>query len=324
MQRATETMPELSLPQVPTEAVSKLQQPFELLSKGWVLLLGAIYGTGYIVVSMYHASLGLNEINPLRPKIAAAGLLFLAFSSGAMFLAYYARSALRGDRSYLSEGQERRYRLAVGGLYLYCLDILATSGVSQIIRYDDSQQPHGSLFLSLWGLSLIISLAALFTGYSQPSQHWKGHWLLHSVCTLLAIVLISLSIPEHGKYSSRQFALYLATVQLPASTFFGISALSALNKFNIWTNVSTLLLLPFITFSLWVYPHTRAAFGGGEPTVAQMYLALPNGDKTSEQVKIVDETDNGYYVIQVTKTQVQYIPRSAVTSVVFEKPSSWF
>jgi len=58
------------------------QGALEFLSKGWVLLLAAVYGSGYIVVSIYHASLGLNEVSALRPKVTAAGLLFLALVSG--------------------------------------------------------------------------------------------------------------------------------------------------------------------------------------------------------------------------------------------------
>jgi hypothetical protein len=39
---------------------------------------------------------------------------------------------------------------------------------------------------------------------------------------------------------------------------------------------------------------------------------------------IIDETDVGYYIIQSSKKNVRYIPRSLVSSIEFNKPISFF
>src|ERR1700722_10460384 len=54
---------EPSIPQDDSKTTPLFQQWLDLLSKGWVPPLAAVYGSGYLIVSAYHASLGLNAIN---------------------------------------------------------------------------------------------------------------------------------------------------------------------------------------------------------------------------------------------------------------------
>jgi hypothetical protein len=85
---------EPSIPQDDSKTTPLFQQWLDLLSKGWVPPLAAIYGSGYLIVSAYHASLGLNAINLLRPQVAAAGCMFLAVALRALFWLRYTRSAV--------------------------------------------------------------------------------------------------------------------------------------------------------------------------------------------------------------------------------------
>jgi hypothetical protein len=73
---------------VPASVSSAPRPPFSLdaISKLWLPILAAVYGSGYVIVSIYHSSLGLNEISPLRPQVAAAGVVFLASIAVAIFI----------------------------------------------------------------------------------------------------------------------------------------------------------------------------------------------------------------------------------------------
>lgn len=299
-----------------TSIVSKFQQPFDLLSKGWVLLLAAIYGTGYLVVSIYHASLGLNEINALRPKVAAAGLLFLVLTSCAVLLAFHVFNFVKSDRD-MSTTQ----KLIIAGMMLYCFDIAGALGVSLLMDYDNNQ-PLNSIVSTLWASGVLVALAAVGGRNYRQVQLWKAHWLFQLACILVTASLLVMSMPRHGQFGCRQFALYLATVQFAAASLSNVNPLLATSRFNIYTTTIVTMLLPFITFSLWVYPHTHAAFGGGEPTAAEMSLVPSLVPKIS--VRIIDETEAGYYLIESTDTRVSFIPRSRVTQVIFNKPSGSF
>jgi len=304
------------------------RETLELLSKGWVFLLAAIYASGYIVVSIYHASLGLNEINPLRPKVAAAGLLFLALGLGANYIQRHVNSFFQYPSLYERESQRLLLLTFGGGLGIYCFDVFSATAVTLLMRFDITYAFNDWLFFALWMLGMLLSGLSAAAGKNRPRLlRFASHWAFTLACILMALVLVVLSMPHHqGEFGHRQFALYLASVQ------FAIKI--ATNDFHIqfepweksnWPVITGFMLLPLILFGIWVYPHTDAAFGGGEPTTAEMSI-LTTGSCTSTtvSVKLVDETDAGFYVLEASDSRVRYVPRSLVTAVSFDKPKGWY
>ena len=303
------------------------RESLELLSKGWVFLLAAIYASGYIVVSIYHASLGLNEINPLRPKVAAAGLLFSALGLGASYVQRYTNSFFQDFSSYELVSQQRILYAFSGSLGMYCFDIFAASAVTLLMRFDMTSN-NDNLFFALWMLSMLLFFISASARKSRPRLlRFSTHWSFTLVCILMLLALVGMSVPRHGEFGVRQFALYLASVQLAI----GIATNDWHMQFHPWeksqwTLIATVMLMPLILFGIWVYPHTDAAFGGGEPTTAEMSI-LPtsgSGTLTTVSVKLVDESDAGFYVIEAIDSRVLYIPRNLVVSVKFDKPIGWY
>ncbi len=302
------------------------RETLELRSKGWVFLLAAIYASGYIVVSIYHASLGLNEINPLRPKVAAAGLLFLALGLGANYVQRHVNSFFKDPSFFEKESQRLLLLTFGGGLGAYCFDILGAIAVTLLMRFDETA--FGSWLISLWIVGVLLFCISASARKDRPRLlRWATHWTFTLVCILTTLALVAMSIPHHGEFGFPQFALYLASVQLAIKI--------ATNDFHIqfhpldnaqWSLISAAMLMPLILFGTWVYPHTVAAFGGGEPTTAEISV-LPTGGSgtvTTVSVKLVDETDAGFYVIEANDSRVRYIPRNVVTSVSFDKPKGWY
>lgn len=302
------------------------RETLELLSKGWVFLLAAIYASGYIVVSIYHASLGLNEINPLRPKIAAAGLLFLALGLGANYIQRHVDAFFKDSSSYESESQRRILSAFGGALGMYCLDLIGATAVTLLMRFDMASN-NGGLFYALWMLGILLSVMSVSARKSRPRLlRFSTHWSFTLVCILVLMALTGMSAPLHGELGLRQFALYIATVQLAiimATNFHVIFGPWAEGN---WSILTAAMLLPLLLFGIWVYPHTKAAFGGGEPTTAEISV-LPtsgSGTPTTVSVKLVDESDAGFYVIEANDSRVLYIPRNLVMSVRFDKPKGWY
>jgi hypothetical protein len=313
---------------VVSAALSKVgfRESLELLSKGWVFLLAAIYASGYIVVSIYHASLGLNEINPLRPKVAAAGLLFLALGLGANYIQRYVDGLFKDSSSYESESQRHILRTFGGALGIYCFDVFGANAVSLMMRFDMPSN-YDLSFSALWILGMLLSLASAGAGKNRPRLlRLSTHSLFTFVCLIMLTALVAMSVLRHGEFGAQQFALYLASVQI---------AIRIATRFPVqlkpwergqWSAITGFMLLPLLLFGIWVYPHTTAAFGGGEPTTAEISI-LPNtsgGTPTTVSIKIIDETDAGFYVIEANDSRVKYIPRNLVTSVSFDKPKGWY
>jgi hypothetical protein len=318
-------MSDIVLPEAKKDTLSQLQQPFELLSKGWIALLAGVYVTGYIIVSIYHASLGLNELNPFRPKVAAAGILFLAFTSAALYMDSHARKIIKADPNTYTGNKKRVYEIVVGGLAIYCLDILASSACLLLMRYD-SYPKNSWEFISLWTVGLLIPLLQKVGKKISWFQKFQTHWAFFTLCIALTVILVSQSFPSKGEFNGRQFALVLATIQLAAHLIKNSHNASGLDRITGWTHLVFVSILPFILFGTWVYPHIKAAFGGGEPTPAEISLNLPGPSQTSDQIKvlIVDETDIGYYLIIGSERSVHFLPRSVISQVEYSKPSGLF
>ncbi len=305
------------------------RETLELLSRGWVFLLAAIYASGYIVVSIYHASLGLNEINPLRPKVAAAGLLFLVLGLGANYVQRHVNAFFKDPSRYETESQRLLLLTFGGSLGVYCFDIFAATAVTLLMRFDIAAFYDDWLFVALWILGMLLSTLSAAAGKNRPRLlRFASHWVVTLACILLALVLVALSMPHYrGEFGFRQFALYLASVQLAikiATSDFHIQ-LQPWEKAQ-WNIIAPAMLMPLILFGIWVYPHTDAAFGGGEPTSAEMSI-LPTGSGgtlTTVSVKLIDESDAGFYVIEANDSRVQYIPRNLIMSVSFDKPKGLY
>src|ERR1700680_4827588 len=56
-------------------------ETLETVSKATAVLLVGTYVLGFVIVSLHDASYGFFEVNPLRPRILAAGLLFLLMTA---------------------------------------------------------------------------------------------------------------------------------------------------------------------------------------------------------------------------------------------------
>lgn len=313
---------------VPTEApklLPRVQQSLELLSKGWVPLLAAIYGSGYLIVSIYHASLGLNEINPLRPKVAAAGLLFLLLISMAVFLKQYMRSVLKGLDPGISPWRTYLFSVCFGGFYLFCFDFMATIPIQPILHFE-GRQPFPKVFPSLVATGVIGLSAILASGGLQKIPRWLTHWATLLCFGLATVSLLLMSVPFYHQFGVRQFVAYLFLIQLFSASLTTPLATPESRRTHNWLTTATQLIVPLLAYAIGVYPHVREAFGGGDPTLAQIFLTSAIGSDPAKQftANIIDETDAGFYVIQGNHNTVRYIPRSLVGSVEFEKPVRFF
>ena len=65
----------------------KTRETLELVSKLAATLLFSVYAFGFLITSLHTSIYGFTAINPLRPKILAAGTWFLFFAAIPLMLA---------------------------------------------------------------------------------------------------------------------------------------------------------------------------------------------------------------------------------------------
>ncbi len=151
---------------------------------------------------------------------------------------------------------------------------------------------HPLLFVSL----SFLDAAALFTivfKYADRTIFWFVVWL-SSVC--LFTLYISLKIRNPGELRKTE-----------------------------WERIF-LMIVPvvFFTYATKVYPKIRHQFGGGAPVPVVLHLAkkMPVFDSTSVPVSLIDETEQGYYVVRGSHKAL-FVARALVEEVEFlrEQPS---
>ncbi len=313
------------IPTVTGKLLPRVQQSVELLSKGWVPLLAAIYVSGYLIVSIYHASLGLNEINPLRPKVAAAGLFFCLLTSMAVFLFHYTRSFVKSLDPGISPWNTYLFSMCFGGFYLFCFDCMITLPTYPILHFE-GRQPLQKTFAWIVATGVIGLSAILATRNHEKIWRWVTHWATLLCFGLALVTLLLMSIPFYHQFGVRQFAVYLFVIQVFSLSVSIILATPESRRMHNWPNTAIQLIVPLLGYAIGVYPHVREAFGGGDPTLAQIFLTPAIGSDPARQFSahIIDETDAGFYVIESNHSTVRYVPRSLIGSIEFEKPVSFF
>lgn len=331
-------MTELPEPQGENKLVPRVQQTLELLAKSWVPLIAAVYASGYAIVSIYHASLGLNEVDAKNPRIATAGLLFLVF----VLIAVYSLQSCRRVISYLAADLSVLHRLIFktffGALFVLGFDCVAVGLIGKLFHFEDSQ-PHSTVFglttVTIFGsatvmmmLSALFVFITLFCYNTQRRPRWIHHWLTLLFCGLFLVSFGLMSFPHHGQFNSPQVAWFLAMAQLLGLGTYNAFTVEELRKRNNWLVEASIWLLPLSLYSVYIYPHVRGAFGGGEATAAEIFLTTAVGSNSAKQfpATIIDETENGFYTIESSReqTRVRFIPRSQINSIEFDKPSGFF
>ena len=208
------------------------------------------------------------------------------------------------------------------------LIFLGRSAVMLLMRFDMTPNNDGVIFCSLDARHV----AVLYSSLRKKEQT--------TTTTILNSLVVHIGLYSHAtgvggnvctesrrirgldnlRFTYHQFSLRLESRSTISTSY------SNLGRKPVESIFTAAMLLPLILFGIWVYPHTDAAFGGGEPTTAEMSILPTSGSSTltTVSVKLVDETDAGFYVIEANDSRVRYIPRNVVTSVSFDKPKGWY
>lgn len=84
------------------------------------------------------------------------------------------------------------------------------------------------------------------------------------------------------------------------------------------TDLGLLFLIVFV-FGHHYYPHIKSSWGGGAPVAVTIYFSKDSVIKPSESLsaELVEESDEGYYIVGQKDSRAVFVPRNAVSLLYF-------
>jgi branched-subunit amino acid transport protein len=294
-----------------------LRELLDSISKAAVVGILALYVFGFLIVSIHNAEYGFSELNPLKPRIAAAGSLFT------LFCVYPIVVARRLYSHSLQLNPEQRFSRAM----VASLNFLSTCIFSAIVlaRLYEAKPSQVTGSTSRWmTLAEIVTVLAFLVAWGWLMATGWTYFVKHPMKVAVgAFAIVMLLVTYLYHYSDKEILFAVAL------WFFAVGAGSELVRYSLkqaqperrfTTNellFPSILLLTF--FALEVYPRVKPSWGGGGATPVVVYFShdsriLPNQELQGD---LLDESDNGVYVVKKGEKQAIFIPRRAIAAMYF-------
>jgi hypothetical protein len=314
------TTPAVPEPSRKTERYSL--ETLETASKAIAVLLVGTYVLGFMIVSLHNASHGFFEVNPLRPRILAAGFLFLFTTLLPAFLAnqMYSRDSELTPKQQLSHA-------IVATLAYYFVCVVLTFMLGGLLSFPSgtASNPvaHPTGLGSWLSAGLPVGMLLLVYGLRLAWRTFRTHPMRTALFAGLdVLVLLSANLFLMGRVRPLAATMWFFVVGVV-----GTPLKNDLMDPGKRKEYSILLLaigiVALTTFSSWVYPQFRFSWGGGSPIPVVVYFSGNSRLLPGQQLDadILDESDSGFYIVQRNQTQAIFIPRSAVATIYFsDKP----
>jgi hypothetical protein len=86
-----------------------------------------------------------------------------------------------------------------------------------------------------------------------------------------------------------------------------------------WSKPVVTLFFVLLAFALYYYPHLKASWGGGAPVDVTICFTKDSAISAGKtiSVELIEEADEGFFIVGSKESRAIYIPRSAVAFIYF-------
>ncbi|MBZ5644008.1 MAG: hypothetical protein LAO19_14700 [Acidobacteriia bacterium] len=305
----------------------ELKDRLDLTARVGAIALIALYGAGYLVVSIHNAWYGIVEFGLFRTRLISAGIVFAIFFAipfletckiyGLFWIEPW-KSKSFGQETVFASSPFWRWS---SKLFSFFVATWAISFVlrSLLVNYDAESQ------ISRWSYVAFVVPIVVSIGVGWGILRNK---IIGIIFTILAFVSIALSVI--GLIRSKEFVFVALIVWFASVGWFTheihdpIREPAKLRDVR-WDIVVVNIVSVFTIFGAWIYPKIHSEFGGGRPSpvVLQFVGTSPIDSSVKMDVWLVDETDSGYYFVQkVEDRKAIFVPRSLISAVYFQSDKS--
>jgi hypothetical protein len=290
----------------------------ELASKFTAALLFSVYASGFLITSLHTSVYGFTAINPLRPKILAAGAWFLFFAAVPVMLG-------SGARKQVFALLERREWFHLGEWVLFYYGLCVILGLSSIPLFDyplsaPFEKPATwSLVLFLAATLVVLAAVVIIAGIVKGPRIQLGAMALYVAVILYGSGFTAYRISQ-GQFDFSHVTLWLFGL--------GVWTLVELRIYRTnpqrWVGTVFVALLVMSAFARYYCPRIKSSWGGGSPISVVLYLSKDAPVAAGKQLQaiLLDESDAGYYVVPAHENKAIFFPRDAVSLVFFAEKTS--
>ena len=300
-----------SVPERKTVSVGSMIEP---ATKMLTLLVVGSYALGYLIVVINENAYGFLETSLIKPRAVTAGALFILFTALPI-------SITQG--TFFGKGPDPESKLETFTRFLLSfVDYVAAccaGGLVMLFVFEDDLHGVSMTYgktIAFMGLFVVVSLNG-FLRFSAPRFYRRAPiaWIVFGVFSLCGLAF--------GVYSVRGFNIMrafgwifgLATLVNPYLSDYRRGVISSFKP----TALVPLILVAVSTYSIYLFPHMKAAWGGGAAVPAVIYLSKDAPMHSGEKVKgvLIEASDTGVYVIFEGSEKAIYVPKALVTGMEF-------
>jgi hypothetical protein len=290
----------------------------DVFARSAATILLVMYGVGFVILAAYEARYGIVQFGPLRARIFLVGFAFTALSALPIAAHHYGLSYFRVLEA-VQENKDPalRFERATVLAFGFAFTAFFMGGVFNFFLFAPtvlkSQPRHPWIPLT----SFCVGCLAFVLIHRWIGKRFADHPGKSVILSILAAIILLGTLFWMGPEELAGLALWFWIAAM-----LGWDARSSRNRalyaldFRNWY---------FIVLSISIYVnmvmgHMQQKFGGGAPVPAVLYLNKPlplsNGTTTVE-VSLLDETEQGYYILPPGKHTALFIPRGEVSSIYF-------
>jgi cytochrome bd-type quinol oxidase subunit 2 len=275
-----------------------------------------LYASGYLILSVYCASLGISFHDPFKSKIVATGMTFTLLAGAPIWGAYRLFVASDTPKFDFLEGPTARFSFAVSSLYTFCILLAFTSR----IFFDYTNNPPRwtkILLVSLFVLDGVVWATIVNSGRIQNYLKGKAWMLATFVMALIAACGYLVATDSSGFGIRHIAAWFFICGMVSLATYYDFAALKQ-NRHKLPLYIFQVITYVAVYATL-IYPHISNRWGGGLPvdvtvTFSKDSSVLP---ARSAQLKLVEEDDAGIFILTSNGKHAIFVPKASIGAIVF-------
>jgi hypothetical protein len=272
------------------------------LSKGVAAIAIAVYACGFLIVSLHHSKYGFIGTNLFRPHIVAAGAWFV------LFLAIPITAAAKYTTlSWTKIAQD---------MYFFWIASFGLSISFSIPLFTFEAVPTVEARHIRWWFVAIIAVSLLGT-IGLLRKNLTATFASVVLLGTFVVIQVRWMILHHFDLSA--VALWFFGVFVVATVEIKMRSQENLAEAGQWAKPLGTLLVVLLIFSEYYYPNLKSSWGGGAPVSVTIYFTKDSAISPSKAVsaQLIEESDEGFYIVGPKETRAIFVPRSSVALVYF-------
>ncbi len=275
-----------------------------------------IYATGYLITSLNDFRYGYSDMNPLRPRIIAAGAWFSVFTFVPFLIILEAKRRFTDK----VKGYNIDNFLQISLSYLVVAIFLAFLSIP-LFQFDNGITTYRTPWWLVVDIVLVV-VSILISTISSIKKDGSRLLQLINTGTVIGIFVVNLAATFHDLFAIKTF-----TPNAPGFWVVMAGVIIGAHMWNYESKLHThklrnLIFAYFVLISFFAefyYPHIHRKWGGGASIQIELTLSKDAPIHAGQSVTcfLLDETELGLFVLGKGDKHATFIPRSEVSLVFY-------